>query len=110
MGGLPIPRHPRPLRLRHRTLSASRTWGSFLCGIRSGAIGRGATHVAYRPIEVTPSDVRFRRAKRTLSTVAHRDLDFMSTHLVLPDDDLGADIYPAIQIDHVIVDKTKAAG
>ena len=48
--------------------------------------------------------------KRTLTTVAHRDLDFMSTHLVLPDDDLRADIYPVIQIDHIIVDETKAAG
>jgi hypothetical protein len=96
-GRPPHPPTPRPLRLGHRTLSASRTWGSFLCGIRSGAIGRGATHVAIG-------------AKRTLTTVAHRDLDFMSTHLVLPDDDLGADIYPVIQVDHIIVDKTKAAG
>ena len=30
--------------------------------------------------------------------------------LVLSDDDLGADINPAIQIDHVVVDKTEAAG
>jgi hypothetical protein len=87
--------------------------GFFFCGNRSIAIGRGATHVAYRPkanVEVTPRDVRFRRAKRTLTTVAHRDLDFMSTRLVLPDDDLRADVYPSIQVDHIIVDKTKAAG
>ena len=30
--------------------------------------------------------------------------------LVLPDDDLGADIDPAIQIDHVVIDEPKAAG
>ena len=30
--------------------------------------------------------------------------------LVLSDDDLGADINPAVQVDHVVVDKTEAAG
>ena len=30
--------------------------------------------------------------------------------LVLPDDDPGADIDPAIEIDHVIIDKPKATG
>ena len=30
--------------------------------------------------------------------------------LVLSDDDLGADINPVIQVDHVVVDKTEAAG
>jgi hypothetical protein len=30
--------------------------------------------------------------------------------LVLSDNDLGADINPAIQVDHVVVDKTEAAG
>jgi hypothetical protein len=29
---------------------------------------------------------------------------------VLPDDDLGADVHPAIEIDHVVIDQPEAAG
>ena len=80
----------------------------------------GADHLDWRPCL---QDLQSAATKGVVSGIDPRVIEWCLRHrnyvgrnvaecieLVLSDDDLGADINPAIQIDHVVVDKTEAAG